>query len=239
MFGLDPKTAIRYAENARLLLTTRADEQDPASSTEPKGQNHPIEPEDLPVHRERPSVQLNSVVCCQLGLQFFPDRPAALAEMARTLLLGGRLAVLVWRSIGRSPGFAVLAAALDRHIGPAAGAMMRAPFGWSDQGTLRDLVAGAGFREVKLNRQAGVVRFGSARELVVAYGAGSPLAGAIGAAAAAGGVADRGPGRAGPMAGRGRAGLPDPGAAGQRPQVGGAEDSSPGRLAGSAWPFSP
>jgi len=41
MSGPDPKTAIRYAENARLLPTTRADEQDPASSTEPKGQNHP------------------------------------------------------------------------------------------------------------------------------------------------------------------------------------------------------
>ena len=41
VFGLDPKTAIRYAENARLLLTTRAEEQDPASSREPKGQNEP------------------------------------------------------------------------------------------------------------------------------------------------------------------------------------------------------
>src|SRR5712691_3840246 len=41
MFGLDPKTAIRYAENARLLLTTGAEEQDPASSREPKGQNEP------------------------------------------------------------------------------------------------------------------------------------------------------------------------------------------------------
>jgi len=39
--GLDPKTAIRYAENARLLLTTRAEEQDPARSREPKGQNQP------------------------------------------------------------------------------------------------------------------------------------------------------------------------------------------------------
>ena len=29
MFGLDPKTAIRYAENARQLLTTAAEEQDP------------------------------------------------------------------------------------------------------------------------------------------------------------------------------------------------------------------
>ena len=41
VFGLDPKTAIRYAENARLLLTTRAEEQNPASSREPKGRNDP------------------------------------------------------------------------------------------------------------------------------------------------------------------------------------------------------
>jgi SAM-dependent methyltransferase len=122
------------------------------------------------------------VVCCQLGLQFFPDRSAALAEMARVLVVGGRLAAMVWRSIDHSPGFAVLAGALDRHVGAAAGALMRAPFGLGDAGALRGLVAGAGFGEVTLDRQAGLVRFGSARELVVAYGAGSPLAGPIGAA---------------------------------------------------------
>lgn len=32
VFGLDPKTAIRYAENARHLLVTAAEEQDPARS---------------------------------------------------------------------------------------------------------------------------------------------------------------------------------------------------------------
>ena len=32
LFGLDPKTAIRYAENARQLLITAAEEQDPAGS---------------------------------------------------------------------------------------------------------------------------------------------------------------------------------------------------------------
>ena len=122
------------------------------------------------------------VVCCQLGLQFFPDRSAALAEMARVLVAGGRLAAMVWRSIDHSLGFEVLAEALDRHIGAAAGALMRAPFGLSDDGELCGLVEGAGFGEVELDRQAGVVRFGSARELVVAYGAGSPLAGPIGAA---------------------------------------------------------
>jgi ubiquinone/menaquinone biosynthesis C-methylase UbiE len=44
------------------------------------------------------------VVCCQLGLQYFPDRPAALAEMARVLAPGGRLAAMLWRSIDHSPG---------------------------------------------------------------------------------------------------------------------------------------
>lgn len=41
VFGLDPKTAIRYAENAAQLLQTTAEEQNPASSREPKGPNHP------------------------------------------------------------------------------------------------------------------------------------------------------------------------------------------------------
>jgi len=32
MFGLDPKTAIRYAENARQLLITAAEEHDPGDA---------------------------------------------------------------------------------------------------------------------------------------------------------------------------------------------------------------
>jgi SAM-dependent methyltransferase len=122
------------------------------------------------------------VACCQLGLQFFPDRPAALAEMARVLAAGGRMVAMVWQPIDRSPGFAVLAEALDRHIGPAAGAIMRTPFALGDERALRGLVAGAGFQDVEVDRQAGVVRFGSARKLIVAYGTGSPLAGPIGGA---------------------------------------------------------
>jgi hypothetical protein len=41
MFGLDPKTAIRYAKNAHLLLITTTEEQHPAGSNEPKGQIDP------------------------------------------------------------------------------------------------------------------------------------------------------------------------------------------------------
>jgi hypothetical protein len=59
---------------------------------------------------------------------------------------------------------------------------MRAPFALSDEAALRGLVAGAGFRDVRVDREAGAVRFGSARERWIAQGAGSPLAGPIGAA---------------------------------------------------------
>jgi SAM-dependent methyltransferase len=56
------------------------------------------------------------IVYCQLGLQFFADRPAALREMRRVLGPEGRLALMVWRGIHESPGFAVLAASLEEHV---------------------------------------------------------------------------------------------------------------------------
>jgi ubiquinone/menaquinone biosynthesis C-methylase UbiE len=40
------------------------------------------------------------VVLCQQGLQFFPDRGAALKEMRRVLKHGGRLALSVWTNAG-------------------------------------------------------------------------------------------------------------------------------------------
>jgi SAM-dependent methyltransferase len=116
------------------------------------------------------------VVCCQLGLQFFTDRPAGLRQMARVLTSGGRLALMVWRSIEYSPGFAALAQALDRHVGAEAGALMRAPFALGDEEQLRGLVEAAGFVQTRIQPAAGTVEFASARDLVLAYGLGSPLA---------------------------------------------------------------
>ena len=119
------------------------------------------------------------IAYCQLGLQFFPDRPAALREMYRVLAPGGRLGIMVWRGIEYSPGFGVLAAALERHVGTEAASIMRAPFALAEADELRTLVAAVGFHEITIRPVAGTVRFPSPTRLVQDYAAGSPLAGHV------------------------------------------------------------
>jgi SAM-dependent methyltransferase len=126
--------------------------------------------------------QAFEVVFCQLGLQFFADRAAALREMLRVLRPGGRVVVMVWRAIDQSPGFAALAAALERHIGPEASSIMRAPFSLGDPEELSSLIAEGGFEALDLRAETGAVRFASVERFVASYVAGSPLAAPVSAA---------------------------------------------------------
>lgn len=111
-------------------------------------------------------------VVCQQGLQFFPDKPAALSEMRRVLKRGGRLALSCWRSVEHTPGYLVLEQALARRVGPEKAALP--PFSLGDAGAIRGLVVGAGFREVKLRAEAKMLRFRSAEHLVRAVVGGAP-----------------------------------------------------------------
>ncbi|MDX6198646.1 MAG: hypothetical protein QOJ79_1797 [Actinomycetota bacterium] len=52
------------------------------------------------------------LVLCQQGLQFAPDRAAAVSEMARVLRPGGRIAVSCWVDIARHPVFNAFRTAL-------------------------------------------------------------------------------------------------------------------------------
>ena len=103
----------------------------------------------------------------------------ALREVHRVLVAGGRVALMVWRGIQESPGFAALAEALERRVGQAAASIMRAPFGLSDADELTALVRSAGFQEVTVQQRTGMVRFPSVEQFVSSYVAGSPLVGPV------------------------------------------------------------
>jgi SAM-dependent methyltransferase len=76
------------------------------------------------------------VVFCQQGLQFVPDRVAALSEIGRVLGTGGRAVLAVWTSIEDSRGFDALANAIGSHLGAEAAAGLRqGPFGYDPRMT--------------------------------------------------------------------------------------------------------
>lgn len=109
------------------------------------------------------------VVTCQQGLQFFPNRPAALAEMRRVLRPEGRLALAVWCSIDTCPPFAALGVALARVLGAeTARSYESGPWGFGDSDALLRLITDGGFSDATLRTaQLPVVFEGGPQQLLL------------------------------------------------------------------------
>lgn len=118
-----------------------------------------------------PDGSIDAVVC-QQGLQFFPDRAAAVREMRRVLVPGGRLALSVWRSVEHQAAFHALQAALSRRVGAERSALP--PFGFGDRDALRAVVTAGGFRDVRIRSEIRTTRFPSPQRFVRAIVAGAP-----------------------------------------------------------------
>ena len=107
------------------------------------------------------------IVLCQQGLQFFPDRLGALAEMRRALKPGGRAGVAVWCAIEECPFWDALASAVGDILGKEAEiGFRRGPWGLPEADELTRLFDAADFADVAVRRRALPVVFeGGAAQL--------------------------------------------------------------------------
>lgn len=119
-------------------------------------------------------------VLSQQALQFVEDPAAALREIHRVLAPDGRIAVSVLRSLEFNSGYGELAEALERHVGPEAGTMMRSPFRGYAGEELRTWAEDAGFEDPVVTIEISSVRYPSVEEFVRREAASSPLAGPLG-----------------------------------------------------------
>jgi SAM-dependent methyltransferase len=116
------------------------------------------------------------LVVCQQGLQFFPDKAAALREMRRVLKPRGRIGVSVWADLSTSNIASAIHAALKDAAPQPLAETWKASFTGPAPAELRDLAEGARFTDVSVERMSAPVVFEGGTEQVLAALWGTPLA---------------------------------------------------------------
>ena len=114
------------------------------------------------------------VVLCQMGLQFVPNKLAALREMRRVLATGGRALVTVPGP--KPPLFAIMTDALARHLSPEVASFGDLVFSLHDIDELTDLMRSAGFREVDVQSKPKTLGLPAPADFLWQYIHSTPLA---------------------------------------------------------------
>jgi len=118
-------------------------------------------------------------VICQHGLQFIPNKAAAVSEMHRVLADRGRTVISVWRSIEHCPWQAAIADAVERNVGREQAAQIRSAFSFGDADQLQQIIVAAGFRGVEIRIERETIRHASMAEYVPGYISATPVAAAV------------------------------------------------------------
>ena len=114
-------------------------------------------------------------VLCQHGLQYMPDRTAALREMKRVVASGGRLVLSVF---SQSIGYRIFEQTAALFVGEKAAAIMREPFALADVDELSGLLKMAELSPVEMRTKTLPARFPSAGDFID-YQLGGRLANAV------------------------------------------------------------
>lgn len=117
------------------------------------------------------------VALCAMGLQFFGDKRAALAEVDRVLAPAGRF-------VANLPGptplyFEIMAEELARHVGPEPAAFVHAVFSLHNPDEIEQLGRAAGFSQVRVSSATKTLRLPSPGEFLWQYVYSTPMAAAM------------------------------------------------------------
>jgi SAM-dependent methyltransferase len=96
------------------------------------------------------------LVLCQFGLMFFADRQAALAEIQRVLVDGGRVLLSVWQSLNHHPFYQKLHEVIEHRLGMSG---VQDIFALGDASSLGALLTDAGFQQVEIEPVSMTARF--------------------------------------------------------------------------------
>jgi ubiquinone/menaquinone biosynthesis C-methylase UbiE len=120
------------------------------------------------------------LVLCQLGLQFFPDRPLALREMRRVLAPSGRVALSVYSAIEHTPAAYAFVQALDQLLGPDSSTIKRAEHLFPEAHEVGDLMINQGFEQVDVKTITKHITFPSILDYVRFQLIATPMASLLG-----------------------------------------------------------
>jgi len=108
-------------------------------------------------------------VLCQQGLQFMPDRLAAMQEMARVLAPGGRLSLNVWGALDRQPFHEAVLDEIGNVLGANAKAQLVMAFSLNAVDELRRLASAAGLTNIHVRVAHRTMRHPSPAQLVKGF----------------------------------------------------------------------
>jgi SAM-dependent methyltransferase len=120
------------------------------------------------------------LVACQFGVMFFPDKPAAFAEVARVLAPGGRVLMNAWAALDTHVFETALVTALGRVFPDDPPTFMSAvPHGYADPDVLAADATAGGLRCASVTAVTLEGTTASTADLAAGYCGGTPLLGEI------------------------------------------------------------